>query len=187
LQQAEFLNKLFDEKSFSWTAAMEELERVLPAGVQVTAIEPSRAKDGQLTLKMRISGQRERAVLTVRNMEHSQRFVSPRISGETSESNGGAGELTPVRDAGKVTFEVLAEYNPATLEERKKEIEAQKRERPAAAIPLRPIAPTMPSVRPQYVPPSALPMPRRVPQVVPQPGVPPMTPRTMQGPPGAQK
>ena len=29
LQQAQFLNELFDEKSFSWTAAMEDLERVL--------------------------------------------------------------------------------------------------------------------------------------------------------------
>src|SRR5580700_6686104 len=44
LQQAQFLNGLFEEKSFSWTAAMEDLERVLPAGVQVTAIEPSRDK-----------------------------------------------------------------------------------------------------------------------------------------------
>ena len=45
LLQAQFLNGLFDEKSFSWTAAMEDLERVLPGGVQVTAIEPSRGKD----------------------------------------------------------------------------------------------------------------------------------------------
>ena len=38
--QAEFLNQLFDEKAFSWTLAMEAMETVLPAGVQVTAIEP---------------------------------------------------------------------------------------------------------------------------------------------------
>ena len=187
LTQAQFLNQLFDEKSFSWTAAMEDLERVMPAGVQVTAIEPSRTKDGQLTLKLRISGQRERAVLTVRNMEHSQRFISPRISGETSESNGGPGELTPVRDAGKVTFDVLAEYSPPTLEERRKEIASQKREHTPAAVPLRPIAPAMPSVRPQYIPPSPLPVPRRFTQPVPPRGVPAMPPRTMQGPPGGQK
>src|SRR5271156_5386653 len=67
LQQAEFLNKLFDEKSFSWTAAMEDLERVLPAGVQVTAIEPSRDKQGRITLHLRISGQRERSVAMLKN------------------------------------------------------------------------------------------------------------------------
>ena len=126
LQQAQFLNGLFDEKSFSWTAAMEELERVLPAGVQVTALEPTRAKDGRLTLKLRISGERERAVETVRNMERSRRFASPRITGENAETNSQGG-LQPVRDTGKVTFDVLAEYNPATLDERKAEIAGQKK------------------------------------------------------------
>jgi type IV pilus assembly protein PilN len=37
LIQAEALNKLFDEKAFSWTLAMEAMETVLPAGVQVPA------------------------------------------------------------------------------------------------------------------------------------------------------
>ena len=134
LTQAQFLNKLFDEKSFSWTAAMEDLERVLPAGVQVTAIEPSRAKDGRLTLRLHISGLRERSVEMVRNMEHSQRFAAPRIAGESSENSDSQAGLQPVRDTGKVSFDVLAEYNPATLEERKAQIAAQRRP-PAAAAP----------------------------------------------------
>lgn len=123
LKQAEFLNKLFGEKSFSWTAAMEDLERVLPAGVQVTAIEPSRDKEGRITLHLRISGQRERSVAMLRNMEHSRRFASPRISGENAENTSQNG-LQPVLDTGngKVSFDVLAEYNPPTLEERKAEI-----------------------------------------------------------------
>src|SRR5580698_8380371 len=130
LQQAQFLNGLFEEKSFSWTAAMEDLERVLPAGVQVTALEPTRAKDGRLTLHLRVSGQRERAVELVRDMEHSKRFAAPRISGENTENSQGA--LQNVRDSGKVSFEVQVEYNPATLEERRAEIATQKRFRPAA-------------------------------------------------------
>jgi type IV pilus assembly protein PilN len=129
LKQAQFLNGLFEEKSFSWTAAMEDLERVLPGGVQVTAIEPVRGKDGRLTLRLRVSGQRERSVEMVRNMERSRRFASPRIAGENADTSS-QGDLQAVRDAGissnKVTFEVLAEYNPATLEERKAEIAAQK-------------------------------------------------------------
>jgi type IV pilus assembly protein PilN len=132
LKQAEFLNKLFDEKTFSWTAAMEDLERVLPAGVQVTAIEPARGKDGRITLHLRIAGQRERSVEMVRNLEHSRRFTSPRITGENAENNS-QGALQPVRDSGKVSFDVLAEYNPATLDERKAEIAAQKHARPSSA------------------------------------------------------
>ena len=38
LSQAENLNQLFDEKAFSWTLAMEDLETVLPGGVQVTTL-----------------------------------------------------------------------------------------------------------------------------------------------------
>jgi type IV pilus assembly protein PilN len=128
LKQAQFLNGLFDEKSFSWTAAMEDLERVLPRGVQVTAIEPARAKDGRLTLHLRVAGQRERAIEMVRDMERSRRFAAPRISGENTENVAG-GNQQEVRDSGRVSFEVLAEYNPPTLDERKAEIAAQKQTR----------------------------------------------------------
>src|SRR5665213_1477772 len=50
LKQADALNRLFDEKAFSWTLAMENLETVLPRGVQVSTLEPVRAKDGHITL-----------------------------------------------------------------------------------------------------------------------------------------
>ena len=162
LKQAEFLNKLFDEKSFSWTAAMEDLERVLPAGVQVTAIEPSRDKQGRITLHLRISGERERSVAMLKNMERSRRFESPRISGENAE-NASRNGLQAVVDTGngKVAFDVLAEYNPPTLEERKAEIAQMKR--------------TSASARPE-----AAPMPRgmpRPPMVTPnQPARPPFNP-----------
>lgn len=120
LRQARSFNKLFDEKAFSWTLAMEDLETVLPAGVQVTTIEPIRAKDGHITLRMRVIGPRDRAVGLVRNLEHSKRFLLPRIVGENSESSGGPGERAePVSATNRVTFELLAEYNPATPAERK--------------------------------------------------------------------
>jgi type IV pilus assembly protein PilN len=154
LKQAGFLNGLFDEKSFSWTAAMEDLERVLPGGVQVTAIEPTRGKDGRITLRLRVSGERERSVEMVRNMEHSRRFILPRIAVENAETNS-QGSLQPVREAasnGKVSFDILAEYNPATPDERKAEIAAQRHPRegsgsgsvalmPVTSTPRRPYAP----------------------------------------------
>lgn len=120
LAQAERLNKLFDEKAFSWTLAMEDLETVLPGGVQVTTIEPSRDKEGHITLRLRVLGPRDRAIELVQNLEHSKRFLSPRIAGESSETSGGPGQrMEPVSASNRVNFDVLAEYNPATPAERK--------------------------------------------------------------------
>jgi len=120
LMQSESLNQLFDEKAFSWTLAMENLETVLPGGVQVTSIEPVRAKDGHITLRLRVVGPRDRAIELVQNLEHSKRFLLPRIVGENSESTGGPGErMQPVSASDRVNFDLLAEYNPAPPEERK--------------------------------------------------------------------
>lgn len=118
LKQADALNRLFDEKAFSWTLAMENLETVLPGGVQVSTLEPIRAKDGHITLHLRVIGPRDRAVALVRNLEHSQRFLEPRIVGETSEtSNLPNQRLEPVSESNRFTFDLLAEYNPPTAEE----------------------------------------------------------------------
>ena len=114
------LNRLFDEKAFSWTLAMEDLETVLPGGVQVSTIEPARAKDGHITLHLRVNGPRDRAVELVRNLEHSKLFLFPRIVGENAESTGGPGQrLEPVSASNRVDFDLLAEYNPALPGERK--------------------------------------------------------------------
>jgi len=113
LTQAGNLNQLFDEKAFSWTLAMEDLETVLPGGVQVTTIEPTRAKDGHITLRLRVVGPRDRAVELVSNLEHSRRFLLPRNVSETSESTSGPQQrLEPVSASSRVNFDVLADYNP---------------------------------------------------------------------------
>lgn len=120
MTQAEALNKLFDEKAFSWTLAMEDLENVLPGGVQVSTLEPVRAKDGTITLHLRVIGPRDRAVELVRNLEHSKRFLLPRIAGENSETTGGPGEqIQPVSASNRVNLDVLADYNPSVLGERR--------------------------------------------------------------------
>jgi len=120
LAQVESLNRIFDEKAFSWTLAMEDLETVLPGGVQVTTIEPTRDKDGHITLKLRVQGPRDRAIELVQNLEHSRHFLQPRIVGENSETSGGPGQqLEPVSAANRVNFDLLAEYNPATARDRK--------------------------------------------------------------------
>uniref|UniRef100_E6QI35 Uncharacterized protein n=1 Tax=mine drainage metagenome TaxID=410659 RepID=E6QI35_9ZZZZ len=130
LTQADFLNQLFDEKSFSWTETMEDLETTLPAGVQVTAIEPVRDKEGNLTLHLRVSGNRDRVVDLLRAMEHSPRFVSPRIVGENAESGNGPGGLQPISDSMRVNFDILAEYSQATLAQRKAALNARNHPNP---------------------------------------------------------
>ena len=118
LTQAGALNKLFDEKAFSWTLAMENLETVLPGGVQVVTLEPVRAKDGHITLHLRVVGPRDRAVELVRNLEHSRRFLQPRIVGENSEASSSPNQrLEPVSASNRFNFELLAEYNPPSPEE----------------------------------------------------------------------
>jgi type IV pilus assembly protein PilN len=119
LQQAVNLNQLFDEKAFSWTLAMEDLETVLPAGVQVTTLEPT-VKDGQISVRLRVVGPRNRDVELVQNLEHSRHFLLPRIVGETTASEEGPNQRAePVSASNRVNFDMLADYAPGTPEERR--------------------------------------------------------------------
>lgn len=111
LERSRFLNSVFAKKSFSWTAVMMDLERVLPAGVQVTSIEPATTKSGDVNIRLRVSGQRERAVELVRNLERSQRFISPRLADESSQVQEGKASATPT-SPGAVEFDIYSGYNP---------------------------------------------------------------------------
>jgi type IV pilus assembly protein PilN len=120
LDRAHFLNALFLEKSFSWTAVMMDLENVLPTGVQVTSIEPQATTTGDVIIRLRVSGERDRAVQLVRNLEHSRRFLQPRLSGEASQAKEANAQRpgqfrqqlnVPTGPPG-VEFDILADYNP---------------------------------------------------------------------------
>jgi type IV pilus assembly protein PilN len=114
LDRSKFLNSLFARKSFSWTAVMMDLERVLPAGVQVTSIEPVIAADGEVNIRLRVSGERAKEVELVRNLERSQRFLAPRLTNETAQV-AEPGKLTMAVQMGMppgVEVEILSGYNP---------------------------------------------------------------------------
>jgi type IV pilus assembly protein PilN len=114
LERSQFLNAVFARKSFSWTAVLMDLERVLPTGVQVTSIEPSITKEGDVNIRLRVSGDRERAVLLVRNLETSQRFLSPRLASEQAQTQEGNHNAIAAQTTapGAVQFEILSGYNP---------------------------------------------------------------------------
>lgn len=122
LERSQFLNALFARKSFSWTAVMMDLERVLPVGVQVTSIEPATSKTGEVSIRLRVSGDRDRAVELVRNLERSQRFIGSRLAGEQTQAQetGGRAGFQPVAP-GAVEFDILSGYNPLPLEKASKQ------------------------------------------------------------------
>jgi type IV pilus assembly protein PilN len=114
LSRSQFLNDLFKRKSFSWTAVMMDLERVLPTGVQVTSIDPETAPEGDVNIRLRVNTlDRDRAVDLVRNLERSQRFLAPRLSNETAQKQE-PGSLTSPAQTGisGVEFDILSGYNP---------------------------------------------------------------------------
>jgi type IV pilus assembly protein PilN len=117
LERSQFLNAVFAWKSFSWTSVMMDLEKVLPAGLQVTSIDPTITKEGDVNIRMRVTGERDRGVLLVRNLETSQRFLAPRLAGEQALVAEGSNQGTrgvaaqPVVPGG-VVFEILSGYNP---------------------------------------------------------------------------
>lgn len=114
LERSRFLNALFQRKGFSWTAVMMDLERVLPPGVQVTSIEPVVTPDGDVNIRLRVSGERDRAVELVRNLERSQRFLHPELANESAQTqeNGRTVNVAQPAAPGGVEFDILSGYNP---------------------------------------------------------------------------
>ena len=124
LERSQFLNDLFARKSFSWTSVMMDLERVLPTGVQVTSIEPVISKEGDVSIRLKVSGDRDRAVQLVRNLEQSQRFLAPRLAGESAQSSdagkaaGSANVAANPLAIPGVEFDILSGYNPLPVRTR---------------------------------------------------------------------
>jgi type IV pilus assembly protein PilN len=118
LTQAGYLNSLFRQKAFSWTATMTDLETVLPAGVQVLSLDPAITKSGQVEIHLRVSGARDKAIELVQNLEKSRRFAATRLTGETlAQTSGQNNAFQPVTASNLVNFDILAEYRPVTPEE----------------------------------------------------------------------
>lgn len=116
LRQSDFLNGLFRQKAFSWTATMTDLETVLPRGVQVLSLDPIVAPDGHVTIRLRVTGDRDRALDLVRNLEKSRHFASPRVASESLATQGSQGGVQNASTANEVNFDILADYRPLPIE-----------------------------------------------------------------------
>jgi type IV pilus assembly protein PilN len=133
LSQSQFLNQMFASKAFSWTAVMMDLENVLPSGVQVMNIDPVVSRNGKVTIRLRVSGPHDRAVDLVRNLEHSHRFLAPRLARETAETNQNGRPIEQVSATSNVNFDLLAEYNPLPETAAKPAAAERKNSAPAAS------------------------------------------------------
>lgn len=104
--QSQFINTLIARKAFSWTQVLSDLEHIVPAGLQVTAIRPEINETSQLQLRMTVAGQsRERAIDLVRRLEESQHFRNAEMVNEVAPGTGGQ------TDSG-FRFEITATYVP---------------------------------------------------------------------------
>jgi type IV pilus assembly protein PilN len=128
LRRSDFLNQIFRQKSFSWTTAMMDLERVLPQGVQVTSIDPRMAKDGRVMMRLRVNGPRDKVVTLVSNLEKSPHFIEPLVAGETADIQGqGQAGFRPTMSEGiDVNVDIIAGFNPGDLASTDVDAEAQK-------------------------------------------------------------
>jgi type IV pilus assembly protein PilN len=102
--RSQFLNDLFQRKSFSWTKAFEDLEQVMPRPLHVVSIHPELAPDNELEIKLVVAGDsREHALDLVSKMEASQHFHDTYIEEERADT-GNTGDA--------VQFHISALYVP---------------------------------------------------------------------------
>lgn len=113
-KETDRLNGILDAKAFCWTQAMKDIEAVLPKGLQVTDIEPTQAKDGTTTLKMRVLGSHDKDLEFLRNLEQSSHFFLPRIVGESPDSHQETVKGQNVLNTPQNTeFDLLVDYDTA--------------------------------------------------------------------------
>src|SRR5215471_12123702 len=89
---SQFLNEAILRKSFSWTAVLADLERLMPPRVHVVSITPELDKQHRLIVKMVVNGEtREGTVDVVKQLERSKHFRYPQYLHEVTGKKGTEG------------------------------------------------------------------------------------------------
>ena len=109
-EKSQYLNELIARKAFSWTQAIETLERLMPPKIHLVSIAPELNEDNQLAIKMVVAGESsDRAIELVHRMEGSRHFRDTHID-QTQQT------FQPGSEGVQVS--ILALYVP-TLDEEK--------------------------------------------------------------------
>jgi type IV pilus assembly protein PilN len=102
--RSQYLNELIARKAFSWTKAIEGLEKVMPAKLHLVSIEPQLNEDNHLSIKMVVAGDSpDRGIELVRRMEESKHFKDTRIERQVQ---------MPQQGGDNVQFDINALYVP---------------------------------------------------------------------------
>ena len=109
-EKSQYLNDLIARKAFSWTQAIETLERLMPPKTHLVSIAPELNEENQLAIKMVVAGDSsERAFELVKRMEGSRHFRETRIDQQTTM-------MQPGSDSVQVS--ILALYVPTVDQEK---------------------------------------------------------------------
>ncbi len=109
-EKSQYLNDLIARKAFSWTQAIETLERLMPPKTHLVSIAPELNEENQLAIKMVVAGDSsDRAFELVRRMEGSRHFRETRIDQQTTM-------MQPGSDSVQVS--ILALYVPTVDQEK---------------------------------------------------------------------
>lgn len=105
--QSRFWNDLIDQKSFSWTRLLSDLEKIMPKRAYVESVQPTITTDKRLQLRLMIIGEKlDDAEELVKKMEHSEHFRGTYIDSETPHSQTTGGPMV-------AEFVVITFYVPA--------------------------------------------------------------------------
>jgi type IV pilus assembly protein PilN len=113
--QKNFWNDVFDQRSFSWTQLISDLEKIMPARAYVISVQPTLTPERQLKLKLLIAGEsHDNALELQRKMEGSERFheCSIKREGMRTQTQGAPGPAA--RSQAVWEFEIETFYTPAS-------------------------------------------------------------------------
>lgn len=86
--QTRFVNAKLRERTFSWSALLDDLETILPRDVRLLSITPAIAPDGKVSLGLAFESKSAEGMISILdNMLRHPRFASPFPNAETN--NGG--------------------------------------------------------------------------------------------------
>ena len=105
-----FLNSLIVRKSLSWTQMFMDLETILPARVQVTAIRPRLNRDQQVEVNLTVAAASMRPLVDfLKELEAAPQFGSPVVHAQRPSSTASTD--------GQITLDLSVLYDQVDLEE----------------------------------------------------------------------
>lgn len=89
LEKAEYLNQLIDQRTFSWTRLLNELETLTPPNVQIASLRPKLEK-GAIDIEIVANARTDQdAILFVSNLEGGNSFFNVRpLSEDVAKTPG---------------------------------------------------------------------------------------------------